>query len=123
MGKRKGVKLLMDWQFIKIRDSFVPSSEIESIQYGTLIHTNQFFVTLYFKNKKNELIIGIPAIDLAMRCCPQIFEGDTQFKFAKRAWAFHNLIAHPLMQILAFFGLTKLGLRVHDATIPRPKVT
>lgn len=62
------------------------------------------------------------AIDIVMRLGPQLFEGNPRFKFARHQWAFHNLIAHPLMQILAFFGLTKLGLRVHDATIPRPKV-
>ena len=64
---------------------------------------------------------GQAAIDLAVRFGPQVLEGNSEFKFAKRAWMFHNFIAHPIMQLLALFGLSKLGLKIHDATIPRPK--
>ena len=108
--------------FIKIREGLIPLNNIEQLVFGTLHNTNQFFVKIDFKNKEHEIIIGIPAIEIAMRYGPHVLEGNPEFKFARHAWAFHNLIAHPLMQILAFFGLTKLALRVHDATIPRPKV-
>jgi len=30
----------------------------------------------------------------------------------------HNLIAHPLMEILHLIGLSKWGDRIHDATLP-----
>ena len=30
----------------------------------------------------------------------------------------HNLIAHPLMEILHLIGLTELGNKVHDMTLP-----
>jgi hypothetical protein len=43
-----------------------------------------------------------------------------QAKYSKYAWAFHNLIAHPLMEILNWVGLSSLGDRIHSATIPRP---
>ena len=33
-------------------------------------------------------------------------------------WPVHNLIAHPLMQILHWVGLSGLGDRLHDATLP-----
>lgn len=42
-----------------------------------------------------------------------------RFRWAKHAWAFHNLVGHPAMQILVWLGMTKLGLRVHDATAPK----
>ena len=35
-------------------------------------------------------------------------------------WAVHNLVGHPLMQILTWLGKPELGVRVHDATTPRP---
>lgn len=30
----------------------------------------------------------------------------------------HNIIAHPLMEILSWFGFTKLGDKIHDITLP-----
>jgi hypothetical protein len=42
-----------------------------------------------------------------------------QAKYSKYAWAFHNLIAHPLMEILHWVGLSSLGDRIHSATAPR----
>jgi hypothetical protein len=32
--------------------------------------------------------------------------------------AVHNIIAHPLMEVLSWVGLSKLGERLHDATLP-----
>ena len=34
------------------------------------------------------------------------------------AWTIHNMIAHPLMEILHQFGMTSLGNRIHDWTLP-----
>jgi hypothetical protein len=33
-------------------------------------------------------------------------------------WAVHNLIAHPLGELLYWVGLGKLANRLHDVTIP-----
>ena len=35
-----------------------------------------------------------------------------------RNWTFHNLIAHPLSEVLYLLGFKKLSGRVHDATVP-----
>lgn len=34
-------------------------------------------------------------------------------------WTLHNLIGHPLMEILNLLGLTACGTWVHDATLPK----
>ncbi len=60
------------------------------------------------------------AIDLVMRLAPSFVEGR-RFRFLRSAWALHNLFGHPLLQLLAWAGRTRAGLRVHDATIPRPR--
>ena len=33
-------------------------------------------------------------------------------------WTIHNLVAHPLSEILFQIGLGNLGNKLHDATIP-----
>ncbi len=33
-------------------------------------------------------------------------------------WAMHNLVGHPLMEILNWFGLNRWARRVHDSTLP-----
>ena len=33
-------------------------------------------------------------------------------------WPIHNLIGHPLMEILGWIGLRRLGIAIHDATVP-----
>jgi hypothetical protein len=44
-----------------------------------------------------------------------------RLRWAKHAWAIHNLVGHPLLQICAWAGQVKLGLKIHDATVPRPR--
>ena len=34
-------------------------------------------------------------------------------------YTIHNLIAHPLMEILHLLGFTKLGNKIHDMTLPK----
>lgn len=36
-------------------------------------------------------------------------------------WAIHNLIAHPLSEVLFWCGLRSWGDRLHDATVPPHK--
>jgi len=62
---------------------------------------------------------GIHAIEALMELKPSALEGR-RLKWAKRAWVIHNLIGHPLMQVLALLRLHRQALRVHDATVPRP---
>lgn len=33
-------------------------------------------------------------------------------------WAAHNIVAHPAMEVLGWFGLAAAGRRLHDATLP-----
>lgn len=33
-------------------------------------------------------------------------------------WWMHNLVGHPLMQILNSLGMTGLGKKAHDETLP-----
>ncbi len=37
-------------------------------------------------------------------------------------YAFHNIVAHPLMEILRLIGKDKLADKVHDDTLPKEGV-
>lgn len=37
----------------------------------------------------------------------------------KIMWAVHNIIAHPVMEISKWVGLSKFGTWLHDNTVPR----
>jgi hypothetical protein len=63
---------------------------------------------------------GPDAIEALMALKPSALEGR-RMRFARRAWAVHNLVGHPVMQLLAWMGLRELGLGVHEATVPRPR--
>ena len=34
-------------------------------------------------------------------------------------WALHNLVGHPLLEVLTQLGAPRLGEWVHDVTLPR----
>lgn len=82
-------------------------SEIEQLKIG-ILHGGRWTA-----------VTGIPAIDTIYSLKPSALEGK-RFRWIRNAWAFHNLVAHPLMQILAFFKQHSLAMRIHDATVPRP---
>ena len=33
-------------------------------------------------------------------------------------WPFHNIVGHPIMQVLMWVGLEKAANAVHDGTLP-----
>jgi len=37
----------------------------------------------------------------------------------KFEYTIHNMVAHPLMELLHLVGFTDLGIRIHDATLPK----
>lgn len=64
-------------------------------------------------------VSGPDAIDLVMMLKPSALEGR-RLRWVRNSWAKHNLVGHPVMQILCWLGMPKIGLRLHEATIPRP---
>lgn len=59
------------------------------------------------------------AIELVMSVKPSAFEG-LRMHWPKFVWAFHNIVAHPLMHILVWMRCYKTAFWLHDYTVPRP---
>ena len=47
---------------------------------------------------------------------------NLKYKKIIRNMAFHNIVAHPLMQILSWVGKNELANRIHDNTLPKKGV-
>lgn len=63
---------------------------------------------------------GFDSIEAVMRLKPSALEGK-RMRWQRNAWAFHNFVGHPIVQILAWLGLKKQAVRFHDWTTPRPR--
>lgn len=63
---------------------------------------------------------GFDAIEAVMLFKPSSLEGR-RLRWKRNAWAFHNLVAHPIVQILAWAGFKKQAVRFHDWTTPTPR--
>lgn len=37
----------------------------------------------------------------------------------KYIYTIHNLVAHPLMEIFHLLGMTEIGNKIHDYTLPK----
>lgn len=105
--------------FINFNKKLVNTDTIGCITTDDL--TTYGFIHVHYKDGEHEVVEGVKAVEVIMRLCPAALEGR-QMKYIRHRWAIHNLIGHPLMQLLAWLGFTKLGIKVHDATTPNPKV-
>lgn len=103
--------------FIHYDKQILNSDTIRWIECTNLVRGG--YIRLYLQDGSSELVEGQAAFDIVMRLCPDALEGE-QAKYKRHAWAIHNLIGHPLMQILSWLRLPALGIKVHDATVPLP---
>lgn len=95
-----------------IRIDLVESVNIEAIEQGRVIVTHS--------GGKESIALGFDAIEVVMALKPSALEGR-RLRWQKNAWAFHNVVAHPLMQIMVWLGFKKQAIRLHDNTAPQPR--
>ncbi|TAL39147.1 MAG: hypothetical protein EPN97_03050 [Alphaproteobacteria bacterium] len=93
---------------LSVRD--IDSVDISRIEQG--------LVTVSARGQRHDAY-DFDAFEIVMLLQPSALEGR-RLKWVKNAWAFHNLVAHPVMQIMVWLGFKKLAIRLHDATVPKP---
>lgn len=103
--------------FVHFNSRIVNTDTISSITYDDLAQHG--FVHVHFKDRSMELVECPAAFNLIMELCPAALEGE-RAKYQRHAWAIHNLVGHPLMQIFSWLGYPQLGLKIHDRTVPNP---
>ena len=103
--------------FVHFNSKVVNADTIECITYGDL--KDHGWVHVHYKDGEMEIVEGPQASDLLMRLNPDALEGE-KLKYARHAWAVHNILGHPLMQLFTWLGYRELGLKIHDETVPNP---
>lgn len=112
----------MSWRgvnFIRIGQRAVALEQVAEIDATRLPETGT--LALRTTSGAQHYLTGNDAIEALMLLKPSLSEGQ-RLPWQKGRWALHNLIGHPGMQLLAWFGLPKLGVALHEATIPRYNV-
>lgn len=102
-------------QFLKTDTAVVALDDISSIDCTRI---EELIVIVVTKQGLSFEATNLNALELLMQTRPSALEGK-RLKAAKFAWAIHNLFAHPIMQILAFFKLYRWAFWVHDVTVPK----
>lgn len=103
--------------FLHYNGKLTNSESIEWVDHHNLVKLG--YIRIYDWDGNGEIVEGPEAFNVLMELCPSALEG-MEAKYERHAWAVHNLIGHPLMQICAWLHMTKLGLKIHDATVPNP---
>lgn len=104
-------------QFIKAKDTIIPITAVERVDMSRL--ESDGIVEITHDGGQVMQATDFDAFEAVMLLHPAALEGR-RLRWAKNAWAFHNLVAHPVMQILAWLGFKKQAIWLHDVTSPKP---
>ena len=106
--------------FLKAGHLLVPLGDVAALD---LAEAPLGRVRLRLRSGSEVVALGLDAIEAVMATRPSAVEGrpGPALRWPRGAWAFHNVVAHPLMQVLAWVGRGRLGVRLHDWSTPVPR--
>jgi len=109
--------------FIYFNNKIINADNVYQITTDDLISKGCILIHYNITNgfTATDEVHGSEAFNIVMQLAPNALEGK-QAKYAKHAWAIHNLFGHPLMQIFSWLHLTNIGIKIHDLTMPDPKL-
>lgn len=107
----------MSREFFRSGDRLIPVSRVSELDLSRLDTHAELRVEL--TDDATVILSGVAALDLVYQLAPFALEGR-RLRWQRRAWSVHNLVAHPLLEVLARLGRARWGLAVHDALSPRP---
>ncbi len=108
---------MMASNFVHVGHDILKLDNIQTINHSRLI-SETIEVTLIDGSVVE--VTGFAALELIWLIKPSVLEGNPDIKWKKHMWAFHNLFAHPVMQLLAWCKLYKRAIWLHDITVPKP---
>ncbi len=102
---------------LKAGDLLLPFADVEHLDIGRI---EQGSVIILMKSGVAHEAKGFDAVEAVMAVKPSSLEG-LRLRWKPHAWAFHNMVAHPVVQLLAWCGWKRAAVRFHDWTTPAPR--
>ena len=103
--------------FFRAGDRLLRVEDVCQVDVSRLVEHQ---VVVYMADRHVAVLTGTDAVELVMLLKPSALEGR-RLRWARHAWSVHNMVGHPLMQVLAWLGKPRWGVWVHDVTTPRPQ--
>ncbi len=103
--------------WIQTDTSLLSEFDIKTVDLSTIQDQR---VTITTFDDEEHVLTGFRAIEAVFMIKPGAFEGNPYLKWKKNAWAYHNLIVHPIMQIMVWLGMKKNAILFHDRQSPKP---
>ncbi len=100
--------------FIQTDMELIRLDRVERIDLSQFAELGE--VTVYHAHGSS-VARGVYAIEALLLLKPSALEGAA-VRWIRHAWLIHNLVGHPLMQLLALCGWRKAALWIHDTTVP-----
>lgn len=108
-------------EFLLVGKKVVPLSTVRWVDFSQLATNGSIHVRLDNPGCPDVSgtfeLQGTEAVEALLVIHPIALEAAGA-RWMKRSWTLHNLFGHPVLEVLARLGFPKLGLRVHDATMP-----
>jgi hypothetical protein len=102
---------------LKAGDYLLPFTDVKQVEIHDI---ERELAIIEMKNGDRHYAEGFDAIEAVMALKPSALEGR-RLRWHRSAWAFHNLVGHPVLQVLAWLGFKKAAIRFHDYTTPTPR--
>lgn len=102
--------------FAKAADQVFALSQVVHADFSAI---EQLQVHVRLTTGTRLTLTDIDALELAMRLKPSVLE-SRRLRWPRWAWMVHNMVGHPVMQVLALLRWYRAAFWVHDATVPRP---
>ena len=102
---------------LKAGNALVPFADVARVDISDVEHE---VVTFHMRDGSTHVAEGFDALEAIMVLKPSSLEG-LRLRWKKGAWAIHNIVGHPVMQIMAWLGFGRAAVRFHDYTTPRPR--
>jgi len=102
--------------FLMAAGHLIRISDIRSVDYTGI---EDGYVDIAVKTGATFRAEGFDAIEAVMLLKPGALEGK-RLRWQRNAWAWHNFVIHPVMQVLVWLGYKKQAIRLHDGSVPKP---
>lgn len=102
---------------LKAGDQLLPFVDVARADMSEL---EQGLLVIHMRNGETYEAHGFDALEAVMALKPSAVEG-LRLRWRPHAWAFHNTVAHPVLQVLAWCGFKRAAVRFHDWTTPAPR--